>query len=77
MQYFPISVKDQSKLKMMSDAIVDYLKENKAATVEDVSFTLCVGREHYRYRRIVKAKSLNELIELLANSDSYDSQDTV
>lgn len=60
---FPFSHRSQSGLTQLIDKHLSFLKrEGKSLALEDVSYTLTCGREHYQERVAVEAASIEELI---------------
>ncbi|WP_372654766.1 aminotransferase class III-fold pyridoxal phosphate-dependent enzyme [Halobacteriovorax sp.] len=61
---FPISAKSKISLEKSVKSLSEYIKENDIS-LRNISYTLCNGREDYKYRHLVFAKTKEELLNEL------------
>ncbi|MCK4763371.1 MAG: hypothetical protein KAW12_14325 [Candidatus Aminicenantes bacterium] len=58
-----LSAKTPAALDRMTENFITYLQEKPAANLTHVSYTLAVGRKHFRYRRMAVCSSMKEAID--------------
>ena len=63
----PLSAKTKGALNRMSENLKDYLEADKTGNLSDIAFTLQLGRNAYKERRIVIAGSHDEAIRALSD----------
>jgi phthiocerol/phenolphthiocerol synthesis type-I polyketide synthase E len=64
-----LSAKTSASLDRMAENLVNHFKKNPDLNLADAVYTLQVGREAYRYRKIVLCTSLDEAAAALATGD--------
>ncbi len=69
----PISSKNSESLKKYISKLIFFLKETKDVDLEDVSYTLSVGRKHFDYRHHVVFRDRDELLNNLEKIKGHDS----
>src|SRR5262245_53421912 len=62
-----LSAKSEASLEAVTDNLVDHLKRNSKLDLEDIVFTLQVGRQHFEHRRFLACRSVPDAIEALAS----------
>lgn len=62
---FTISAKNINTLLQLIQDYIDFLKQKKEITIEDVCYTSVVGRAHYNLRLITIVRSMDDLIAKL------------
>jgi len=68
--FLPLSAKTETALEKAAENLSDYLKKNPHVNLEDVAYTLQVGRKRCPHRRTVAAASVEEAIEALSSPGS-------
>lgn len=68
---FLLSAKTKGSLDQMKNMLRKLLTEDPDLTLEDVAYTLAVGRTNFSYRYFTTASSREELIKKLAEEDHY------
>ena len=68
-QLLLLSAKTPPALTAMSNRLADYLERHPKTSLADVAFTLQRGRQRFRHRQILSAKSPAEAIERLRSTD--------
>lgn len=63
------SGRSEADLSSNVKSLSNFLQESTALSIRDVSYTLLVGRKHYRYRYIVWADTLSSLVDALRSYD--------
>ena len=61
----PISAKSQNSLNTMKSELQDFIKQNPVATIEDIAYSLKIGRDDLPYRSVVIVESKEELQDCL------------
>jgi amino acid adenylation domain-containing protein len=73
-QLILLSAKTPSALEKMTENLVNFLKENHGnpgnpinpdLTLSDVAYTLQVGRQHFRHRKVCVGASVDDIIQVL------------
>lgn len=67
-QLLTISAKTKTALDNMSDNLLTYLKTNKQYPLDDIAFTLGVGRKSFAHRKTMLVSSRSDLIKSLENN---------
>jgi len=67
-QYFiiPISAKSKDALKRNIKTLYEYIQNNEKLKIEDISYTLIEGRNHYDYRQSFIVSNIDQLQEKLS-----------
>ncbi|MDQ1354640.1 MAG: polyketide synthase PksJ, partial [Acidobacteriota bacterium] len=65
-----LSARTPSALDKMTENLAVHLKNNPHTDLNDVSYTLQVGRKAFRYRRILVCDNIDRTIEALTTTDS-------
>lgn len=63
-----LSAKTKTALEQKSVDLFNYLQTNPELNLQDVVYTLHLGREDYRYRKMFVASTLEESLEILGHS---------
>ena len=71
----PLSAKSESALNMEKNNLMEFLKSHERLNIGDVAFSLCFGRNDFKYRYYLIASSVKEAIEKLSNSEISFSKD--
>ena len=67
---FTLSARSTHSLLMMRLALIDFLKnEGKEHSLQSISYTLNIGREHFEYRLAVISENLTDLISALSDDN--------
>jgi amino acid adenylation domain-containing protein len=69
-QLLTLSAKTASALETMTDNLFRYLQEHPELALDDVAYTLQVGRQAFEHRRIIACQHLGDAIQTLATRDS-------
>ncbi|MFC1505218.1 beta-ketoacyl synthase N-terminal-like domain-containing protein [Thermodesulfobacteriota bacterium] len=69
---FNLSAKSPTALNMLTKNMVDHLEANPNLNLADASFTLQVGRRHFKYRRILVFNDRVEALRLLKSDNPLD-----
>ncbi len=64
-QIVPISGKSQKALSSNCNRLVEHLKANYHERIEDIAFTLQMGRREFSYRRAIVCQNVQSLIKVL------------
>lgn len=70
--HIPISGKTSWSCKENAVALLKYLKKNDTVSLENLSYTLAAGRDHYDYRLSYIVSSVAELTSLLSECTNAD-----
>nr|WP_232243244.1 SDR family NAD(P)-dependent oxidoreductase [Paenibacillus sp. GSMTC-2017] len=62
---FVLSAQSESALQAYVDSSIAFIEHNSTVEFGDVCFTLSTGRDHYRYRIAIAAKSVDEVLDEL------------
>ena len=76
-QIIPFSAKTPTALKLLEDEFSQYLKSEHPPNLEDIAYTLAVGRKHFPYRTSFVCKSVDELILALEETDLGATNDNI
>jgi acyl transferase domain-containing protein len=63
--HIPLSGKTPESLQQNAAALLAYLGRDKVAALEDISYTLTTGRNHFEYRLSFVASTIDELTKAL------------
>ena len=65
----PFSARSKNVLERKIEEFIEWLEceENQKVSAHDLSYTLCMGRSHFKYRLCCVVKSLPELHQMLGN----------
>lgn len=69
-QLITLSAKSASALETMTTDLLDYMREHPHDNFADICYTLHVGRNDYKYRKVLVAPNLATAILELENKDS-------
>ncbi len=69
-QLITLSAKSASALETMTNSLLDYLREHPHDNFADICYTLHVGRNDYKYRKVLVVPNLTSAILELENKDS-------
>ena len=64
-----LSAKTESALNQITNNLAKYLKQNSQLNLDDVAYSLSVGRKSYPYRKILVCKDIKDAALTLALSD--------
>ena len=67
-----LSARSENALKAMTENLVKYLKNNPELNLNDVAYTLQVGRKSFAHRAVFCVTSLTEAIEKLSRHEVSD-----
>lgn len=67
-QVVPLSARTPAALETLSNRIVEQLRAHPELTLDDVAYTLQVGRRSHPYRRALVASSVGDAAEVLGGS---------
>ena len=65
-----LSAKSASALTRMTENLLDYLKTYPRTSLNDVAYTLQVGRKSFKHRKMLACSSVNEAIEILSGKNT-------
>ncbi len=65
----PLSAKTREALEEATQNLLQFLIEHPEANLQEVAYTLQVGRKHFQHRRVVVATSIEDAIEALRQRD--------
>ncbi|MBU8665451.1 amino acid adenylation domain-containing protein [Virgibacillus pantothenticus] len=68
-----LSAKSEEALAKQGKNLINYLKENDTCNLEDVCYTLQLGRERFKYRRTLVCSDVKDLIKGLEEENSRKS----
>ncbi|SET49288.1 type I polyketide synthase [[Clostridium] polysaccharolyticum] len=68
---FLFSAKTSAALERMKKQYIEYLETNKKVNLEDVAYTLLIGRKAFSYRQMVLASTREELLEGLRGEKKH------
>lgn len=71
--FIKVSTKSTENLNEYKKHISAGITENK--NISDISYTLCCGRDDYRFRASTVVENINELKEFLSGNEIYDSSE--
>jgi polyketide synthase PksJ len=71
-QLILLSAKTESTLDKMGKNLAEYLKKNPGINLEDMSYTLQMGRQHFQYRKMLACSNVNEIIDRLSSTTSEE-----
>lgn len=69
-QLILLSARSEQALNTMTDNLANYLKKHPSLNLEDVAYTLQVGRECFKYRKALVCNNIDEMISILSIGDS-------
>lgn len=64
-----ISARNRKALDAQSKRLVDHLSKRTDQSIEDIAYTLLVGRRRFEHRRVLSCASHTEAIEMLESND--------
>ncbi|MFA0963318.1 amino acid adenylation domain-containing protein [Roseivirga sp. BDSF3-8] len=67
--YFPLSAASPASFKANGRVLSAWLDSHPEASLEDVAYTMSLGRGHYRYRKVLAASSISELCQALQDAE--------
>jgi acyl transferase domain-containing protein len=68
-QLLQLSAKSDAALEQATRNLADYLREEPAADLADVAYTLRVGRREFQYRRALVCRHPEEAIQIIESRD--------
>lgn len=71
-QMLLLSAKTESALKQKKINLLEHIESEKNISLPDISYTLALGHETHDYREVCIAKSKDEIISILSDSDSQE-----
>jgi phthiocerol/phenolphthiocerol synthesis type-I polyketide synthase E len=71
----PLSAKTASALKAASHQLKETFQQSGEAPVEDVAYTLQVGRQSFEHRRALTCQTLEDAIRILDRDDAQSQSD--
>lgn len=74
---FIVSGKTESACDRNRSRLIEYIKKHDELSLEDISYTLCAGRDFYKYIIAVSADSKDELCDALSHAEIMTRKDSV
>lgn len=65
----PLSAQSTASLAKQPEQLKEFLEKNKHADIADIAYSLCMGRTDRRYRKIIIAKNLPEIIDAIQTNN--------
>jgi acyl transferase domain-containing protein/thioesterase domain-containing protein len=65
-QLIVLSAKSETALDIATHNLADFMKENPETSLQDLAYTLQVGRESFQHRRIAVCQTLDEAVGILS-----------
>jgi len=65
-----LSAKNKNSLEQMTQNLAEHFKKNPQINLSDTSYTLQVGRRHFKYRRMLVCQNVQETLQILSSPDS-------
>jgi amino acid adenylation domain-containing protein len=75
-QIIPLSAKSPSALERMSQNLADHLSANTSVNFADMAYTLQIGRQALKHRRVTVCSDAGDVIEAFSGEDSGKSHTT-
>ncbi|RCX20929.1 thioester reductase-like protein [Anaerobacterium chartisolvens] len=69
-----LSAKTKSSLERATENLAKYLNQNKFLNLNDVAYTLQVGRKPFKHRRMLVCSNIDEAVEILSSANDMQSQ---
>ena len=73
-QLIVLSAKTKTSLERNSILLIEYLQQNKEASLSDIAYTLQKGRERFRYRKILVCSQIEEAIKGLMLNEAIEGE---
>lgn len=65
-----ISARSEAVLERYTENILSYLKNNNSKNLDDIAYTLQIGRKSFKHRTKIVCRDINEAIYALSTADS-------
>lgn len=73
---FPLTARTDTSLQAYKQKLINYLNNNEL-NIDDIAFTLQVGRQPFEFREVYLAENLTSLVNALKQSASYKKNNPV
>lgn len=67
-----LSAHSENALKNNIDSLRNHLQANPETAINDLAYTLQIGRKQFDYKRAITCKSVHELLEELSSESTYN-----
>lgn len=65
-----LSAKTSSALQSLTSNLIEYMENNPGTSLDDVAYTLSIGRKHFKYKKALVCTDNNDLVNQMSINDS-------